>query len=152
MSLWKAWCEQVTSDVRGLATPVEAAELREPGNLIAWLRALNYAKADVDAHIGDSRLRLQSMSPPSGTAPSPEYILAKREHDERHARRVKFKRGVEQRLEECRYLLDVHAINPRGTYGGMVSNLARIVDLLERDDLESALALAKQTVSCAEQA
>lgn len=146
MSGWREWCELTAADVRGLATPVDAAALRRPENLIAWLRALNYVKADVDAHIGDSQLRLRGHAPAVGERPSRSYLTLKREHDNRHARRIRFKRSVEARIEECRFLIDRHAINPRGTFGGLVNNMARIADLLERDDLENALRLARQAL------
>lgn len=146
MNAWQEWRELVVRDVRGDTTGVEEARLRQTGNLVMWLRALNYVKADVDCHIGDSRLRLQALAPAAGVQPSPEYIAAKRETDGRHAGRVKFKRAVEARLEECRFLLDLHAINPKATYGGLICNVARIADLLERDDLEAALRLARLTL------
>lgn len=144
--LWTLWCEQVIRDIRGIASPSESAELRQPDNLISWLQALQYAAADIDARIGDSRLRLKSIAPLSGERPSQTYLAAKREHDGRHARRVKFRRGVEARIDECRFLLDKHLVRPQDTAGYLVIVMSKVQDLLDRDDVEGALYLAKSTL------
>ena len=144
--LWQLWCEQVIRDIRGEATPSEAAELREPENLVSWMQALHYAAADIDARIGDAKLRLRTLAPAPGTQPSPAYLDAKREYDARHARRIRFRAGIEARVDECRFLLNKHLVKPEETAGYLITVLSKVEDLLDRDEVEGALRLAKNTL------
>lgn len=140
---WLLWCELVAREVRGQARIEDAHMLREPDNLVAWARALNQIRNDVDAHMGDARLRLQALKPLPGEYPSEEYLVAKREYERRHAGRVRFKRGVEARLEEVKHLLESAGIDVRLSVGDLLSALLRIEELLTRDDIDGALGCAR---------
>lgn len=144
--LWQLWCEQVIRDVRGDASPAESAELRDPENLVSWLQALQYGIADIDVRIGDSKLRLKAMSPAPGVNADAQYLAAKREYDLRHARRIKFRASLEARVDECRFLLNKHLVRPQDTAGYLITVLSKVEDLLDRDEVEGALRLAKSTL------
>jgi hypothetical protein len=144
---WRLWCELVAREVRGDASPEDAAEVRRQDNLIAWMRALNQLKCDTEAHDGDARLRLKSLAPTKpGEPPSEHYLGQKREFEWRHAGRVKFMRGVAARIEECRHLLHAAGIDWRLTVGDLLGSLLRIEELLMRDDIDGALGVARTSL------
>lgn len=140
---WRLWCDLVANEVRGTASIEDARDLRDRDNLIAWMRALNQIRSDAQAHDADSRARLRAISPMPGTTASAHYLEQKREFDRRHAGRLKFIRGVEARIEECRHLLHVAGLDWRLTVGDLLGTLARIEELLMRDDIDAALGVAR---------
>lgn len=143
---WVLWCEQVSRDVKSQATPFEARQLREPGNLIAWLRALNQIRADVQAQDADARLRLRPHAPMPGEQPLAHYLELKREYDNRHAGRIRVLRGCEARIGECEYLIERHGLARSTTVAGLFNVLAKVEELLHRDDIDGALGVARSAL------
>lgn len=140
---WRTWCDLVAQEAKGQGTARDVQLVRQPENLIGWIRALNQISLDVDAQISDSRLRLKAIAPLPGHGPTEEYLLAKADHDRRHAGRVRFRRSIEARLDEARHLTETAGVNPHRTVGFLLTSIARAEELLARDDVESALSLLR---------
>lgn len=144
---WRLWCELVVREVKGEASIEDAHLLRERDSLIAWVRALNQVKLDAQTHDADARLRLRTLCPVPGAPASAAYLDAKREFEWRHAARVRFLRGVEARLEECKHLLDVAGLDWHQTVGNLLATLVKAEELLLRDDLDAALGLVRSVLA-----
>lgn len=154
-SPWAAFLTQVERDIKGLATAAESARLREPENLVSWAQALVAVQKDVEGVIAEQKARFR-MNPGRLAHPrSPEhraYLVEKRTHDERLARRIRFLRSVEQCRDEARALLDRAGLDGHVTAGELLETLLRVEELLSRDDIEAALRLTRSTVDYAREA
>lgn len=136
--LWQQWLAMAAADAKGQATPEQSALLRQPGNLLRWLRTLSALESDVNARMGESRLRVDALRPPLGEPPSREYVVEKRAHEARHGTRVRFRNSVTQRQVECKFLLHEQGIDERVTLETVLLTMSRAMDRLEQDDPDAA--------------
>lgn len=150
--LWAQWLEDATDDVKGVADPATAARLRRPENLIRWQRTLAVLDGDVNARMGEGRLRLEAAKPEPGSPDRKAWYDARREHAERHARQVRFRNSVHERLRECRFLLAEHGLSERMATETVLEMVARATDMLDRDDLDAAYSLLNSVLRDAQRA
>lgn len=141
---WEDWMEAVIDDVKGGRQ--HAVWLREPRNLLQWLRGLVVLESDVSARIAEARLRVDALKPLPGEHPTRAYLEALREHDERHGPRVRFRQSVTARLVECRFLLAEQGLAERQTPEHLLATIVRAAEMLETDDVDAALALLNTVV------
>lgn len=144
-SQWRLWLDLVDKDVKGRATPAEAARLRLPEHLIDWNRALVALLHDVEGAITDSAARMRAHPGRTDAAGDVRaaYLVEKAEHDRRFASRARFLRGVKARQEEARFLLRQAHVDTHLTVGGLLGEFARIEEYLSRNDVEQALRIAR---------
>ncbi len=110
----------VNSDSRSQASPEESALLRRPENLRRWQAVLGVVSADVqDMHaIRKARLEEAQAKVELGLMKDAEFAELRMEIAGWKARVRRFERGLNDRLRECRGLLNESA--------GMSAQLATI--------------------------
>lgn len=149
---WTQWLTDTSLDVKGEADPETSARLREPQNLIRWLRALSALDGDVNARIGEGRLRLEAAKPDSDSPERKAWYDMRREYTDRHARQVRFRNSVHSRRLECRARLAEHGLSERLAVETVLETVARASDMLDRDDIDAASALLNSVLRDAQAA
>lgn len=124
------------ADIRGQASATEAAWLREPGNLVNWLRVLRLIRYEFETHTAKQK-RALPPKPVLGGHASREYVEAKREFDAHHARRLHFLQFVNARQEEAVTLLAEHGLTPH-SLGTVIDALVHLETILDEGDTDGA--------------
>lgn len=150
--VWQWWLDAATRDVRHEADDETYWRLRQPENLVRWQRALAVLEGDVNARMGDARLRLESQRPEPGHPDRKAWHDLKREHNDRHAGRVRFRNAVVERMKECRFRLAENGIDERLSPEAMLEIVQRAHEMLDRDDLDAASGLLASLIRDAQKA
>lgn len=149
---WAYWLDATTRDVRHDADDETYWALRQPENLVRWQRCLSVLDGDVNARMGDARLRLEAQRPEVGSPDRKAWHDAKRAHADQHARRVRFRNAVHERLKECRFRMAEAGISERMTLESVLESVQRAHDMIDRDDPEAASALLGTLIRDAQKA
>lgn len=149
---WQEWLDNTTLDVRREADDATYWHLRQPENLIRWQRCLAVLDGDINARMGDARLRLEALRPEVGSPDRKAWHDAKREHNDKHARRVRFRNAIHERLKECRFRMDEAGLSERLTSETLLEAIQRAHNMLDRDDMEAASALLGSLIADAQKA
>lgn len=152
---WQEWLDVAADDAKGEAGEHDQDRLRHPANLVRWLRALSALDSDVNARIADGRIRLKAAKPlpnpgPDGDPAMKAWHDLRREEEDRHASRVRFRQAINDRLIECRQALADAGIAERLTQESLLQHIARAAALLDDDDVDAAEGLLRSVLAQAE--
>lgn len=142
---YEEFAAMVDRDIRGRAEASEAYFLREPDNLLSWLRELGFTKMSVDSSL--RRITEQRKANPKVPEDLPnveksvaeaEIVRARKQNLEARGKALNFTKMVDIKINEAKHLIAFHGIK---TYDPVriVSELVVIEALLIDEQNDNAL-------------
>jgi hypothetical protein len=134
--------ELVGMEVKGEAPDGFAEFVRRPEHLLDWICFLRRLRSKVDGHMAKSRAHLETLKPLPAELPSLEYLEAKRSYERDTRGRVRFARGVDDRIREACAMARRAGVVDAGDLLAVVLRAAELLDAGDVDNAHAALRAA----------
>lgn len=126
----------VDADLRKEASTAELEWLYK--NPLLWLRALQLVRYETHLHIAKDKRNLEPLKPMPGETPSNEFLLARRELEDKSRNRIHFLQLVNRHIEEVKALVGPQPIREWLIVGDLIAAFSEIAILADSGELEAA--------------